>query len=121
VAGVARIAIGVIFVIIGLVFLIVLIGLIPLVIGIVLIASGWSARRDAERMREQQQQTNILLQQQLQASRPAVLTPFPPAPVIVPFSPAPPAADRYCPSCGTGNARSAAFCQKCGKPLPPPS
>jgi len=29
--------------------------------------------------------------------------------------------ERYCPACGTGNARSYAFCQKCGKPLPKPT
>jgi hypothetical protein len=29
-------------------------------------------------------------------------------------------AERYCPSCGTGNARAFAFCQKCGMALPPP-
>jgi hypothetical protein len=30
------------------------------------------------------------------------------------------AADRYCPSCSGGNARSAEFCDQCGQPLPPP-
>lgn len=28
-------------------------------------------------------------------------------------------AERYCPSCGAGNARASAFCESCGKPLPP--
>jgi hypothetical protein len=31
-----------------------------------------------------------------------------------------PVAERYCPTCGTGSARVYAFCQKCGRPLPPP-
>jgi uncharacterized membrane protein YfcA len=30
-----------------------------------------------------------------------------------------PHADRYCPSCGAGNANANAFCQQCGKSLPP--
>jgi uncharacterized membrane protein len=34
-------------------------------------------------------------------------------------SQAPPSAERYCPSCGTGNMWAASYCQKCGKPLPP--
>ncbi|MGI0132634.1 MAG: hypothetical protein ACREDK_06035 [Thermoplasmata archaeon] len=46
---------------------------------------------------------------------PAVMTPVPSAP-----SPAGSAAERYCASCGSGNTRVSAFCQKCGKPLPPP-
>ncbi len=36
-----------------------------------------------------------------------------------PPAPAAGAAERFCPSCGAGNARSAGFCAKCGKPLPP--
>jgi len=27
---------------------------------------------------------------------------------------------RFCPSCGGASARSAGFCNRCGKPLPPP-
>jgi ribosomal protein L40E len=27
---------------------------------------------------------------------------------------------KYCPDCGAENTRTAAFCKKCGKPLPPP-
>jgi hypothetical protein len=41
----------------------------------------------------------------------------PPQPIPPPPTPA---AERYCQSCGMGNARAAAFCQKCGKPLPTP-
>jgi hypothetical protein len=57
---------------------------------------------------------------------PAVEFPPPPPPTYppgrenVPPPPPPPLAERYCPSCGMGNARVAAFCGKCGKPLPPP-
>lgn len=66
-------------------------------------------------------------------SRPAAPAPapvMPPQPQTVyyvtsppQFIPPPPtpAAERYCQSCGMGNARTAAFCQKCGKPLPPPT
>jgi septal ring-binding cell division protein DamX len=136
VAGVARIVIGVIFVIIGIPFLLILIGIIPLIIGIVLIASGLSAREDTERMRQQQAQTNVLLQQQMQmtamqSSRPAYPQYSPPpqyAHAPPPYAGPPPSAqppsaptvEKYCPSCGQGNARVAAFCQRCGKPLPPP-
>ncbi len=28
---------------------------------------------------------------------------------------------RFCPACGTRNAANAAFCNKCGKPMPPPT
>jgi hypothetical protein len=28
---------------------------------------------------------------------------------------------RYCPSCGQRNELEAAFCQKCGRPMPPPT
>jgi hypothetical protein len=46
---------------------------------------------------------------------------YPPAagPVYSPPAAAP--AERYCPACGTGNARAAGFCTRCGKPLPRPS
>jgi hypothetical protein len=120
VAGVARIVIGVVFVIIGIPFLLILIGIIPLIIGIVLIASGVSARGDAERMRQQQAQTNALLQQQMQMNRPSVAVQYPLNPQYPPPPPPAPPAERYCQYCGMGNARVAAFCQKCGKPLPPP-
>lgn len=32
-----------------------------------------------------------------------------------------PASSRSCPSRGVGNASAALFCQKCGRPLPPPA
>lgn len=42
------------------------------------------------------------------------------APVgVPPPAPAPGVAERFCPSCGAGNARTAGFCAKCGKALPP--
>jgi hypothetical protein len=49
----------------------------------------------------------------------------PPPPLSQPSAPntqsvPAPAAERYCPSCGSGNARVAAFCQRCGRPLPAP-
>lgn len=123
-AGVVRIAFGVLFLIAGVFFLLsifgFILGLVLLLIGIVLLASGMSASNDAERMRAQQEQTNRLLAQQLQmsaaiAARPA---PAPYAPTAPPSAPM--FADRYCPACGQGNARSAGFCQRCGRPLPPP-
>jgi hypothetical protein len=50
---------------------------------------------------------------------------FPPVvytqpPLPAPSAPPPAIAERYCPRCGGGNAKADAFCQKCGKPLPPP-
>ena len=54
-------------ILIGIPFLILFfIGLLPIIIGIVLIASGASARGDERRQLAQQQQTNQLLQQQMQ-------------------------------------------------------
>jgi len=38
----------------------------------------------------------------------------------VPQPPAPQGTERYCPSCGAGNAKVAGFCTRCGRPLPPP-
>ena len=32
-----------------------------------------------------------------------------------------PGAERYCPSCGAGCYRLSVFCNRCGKPLPPPT
>lgn len=52
-----------------------------------------------------------------QYGQPSPPAAYPPTPAPAP----PPAAERYCPSCGTGNSRASAFCAKCGKPLPPPS
>ena len=131
-AGVIRIVFGVILLLLGLVFLVTIIGFIVglffIIIGIVLIASGASARGDSERMQRQQEQTNLLLQQQMQLTAMQVNR----APSQPPYTPSPShnlshrlrhrasQADRYCPSCGQGNARASAFCAKCGKPLPPP-
>jgi len=132
-AGVIRIVFGVILLLLGLVFLVTIIGFIVglffIIIGIVLIASGASARGDSESMRRQQEQTNLLLQQQMQLtamqvnrapSQPPYASPYPYAPPQPPTPSQTVQAERYCPSCGQGNARASAFCAKCGKPLPPP-
>jgi type II secretory pathway pseudopilin PulG len=69
-AGIARIVIGLFIFLLGLFFFITIIGLfiglILIVIGGVLLASGASARGDTARMERQQEQTNLLLQQQMQ-------------------------------------------------------
>jgi hypothetical protein len=139
-AGIIRIVLGALFLLAGLLFLLTiigfLIGALGIIIGIVLLASGISARGDAERMERQQRQTNLLLQQQLQvsamqANRPGSPPQYPspaqypnaPPPQYVTSTPPNPnavPAERYCSSCGGANARAAAFCQKCGSPLPPP-
>jgi type II secretory pathway pseudopilin PulG len=135
-AGIVRIVLGILFLLGGLFFLVTIIGflfgIIGIIIGIVLIASGASARGDSRRIEQQQQQTNLLLQQQMQLSamqgnrpayppQPQYGTPPPPQyPLSTPPTPTTIPGERYCPSCGSGNARVAAFCQKCGKPLPPP-
>ena len=36
-------------------------------------------------------------------------------------TPGAPGPQRYCPACGQPNAASAAFCNRCGKPMPPPT
>ena len=138
-AGVIRIVFGVIFLLGGLLLLATILlfflGLFAIVLGIVLLASGVSARGDQSRMREQQAQTNLLLQQQMQLSAIQANRVSPPAPYYQPpqvVTAAPlqsqgygnpgtaAPADRFCPVCGSGNQRASAFCQKCGKPLPPP-
>lgn len=50
--------------------------------------------------------------------QPAVTTIIYPGSTPAP-PPASPPADRYCPSCGAKNSRASAFCEGCGKPLPP--
>ena len=125
-AGIIRIVFGVLFLLAGIFFLLTifgfLLGLILLILGIILVASGASARGDNERITRQQEQTNLLLQQQIalwaaQANRAA----YPPqyAPIPAP-PPAPSAGEWFRPVCGQGNLRASAFCAKCGKPLPPP-
>jgi len=42
----------------------------------------------------------------------------PPASVVE-TPPAAPVSERYCPACGARNLRASAFCESCGKPLPP--
>lgn len=53
---------------------------------------------------------------------PPVYYPQAPQPSYAPPPPPPPptAPDRFCESCGGRNARDSAFCDRCGKPLPPP-
>ena len=36
-------------------------------------------------------------------------------------SPGAPGTQRYCPACGQANVATAAFCNRCGKPMPPPT
>lgn len=113
-AGILRMIFGLLFLLAGLFFILTifgfLFGLVLLLIGVALLVSGVSARSDAERLQQQQQQTNFLLQQQLQLN----------AALAARGAPAPGSAERYCPYCGQGNLRAATFCQRCGKPLPPP-
>ena len=58
-------------------------------------------------------------------SPPKALTPVPAASPPTESSPPstsePASPGKFCPACGEQNTRSAAFCKKCGKPLPPPS
>ncbi len=76
-------------------------GFILLIIGIVLmVVTGPSAPAPAPVVYAQPQ--------------PVYYVPIPPPP------PPPAPADRFCESCGARNARTSAFCDSCGKPLPPP-
>ncbi len=125
-AGTARIVFGVLFLLLGLFFFITIVGFILgiffLLVGVLLLASGASARSDYERIQAQQVQTNYLLQQQLQAQLQANAMQAARPPAAASAAPGTaPLPERYCPACGGGNSRSAAFCQRCGKPLPPPS
>jgi hypothetical protein len=125
VAGVVRIVFGVLFLLAGIFFFLTLIGIflgiLFVIIGFVLLASGVSARGDADRISQQQAQTNMLLQQQIamnaaQTNRPIYVQPpqqYAPAP-----PPAPGASQRFCPSCGAGGQMAGGFCSYCGKPVP---
>jgi len=125
-AGVVRLVFGILFLLAGIFLLVtvifLLVGVLFLIIGIILIASGASAREDTQRIVNQQQQTNMLLQQQIQmnaalAARQSHYV----EPQYGPPGTQPAAlAERYCPACGAGNARVSAFCARCGRPLPPP-
>ncbi len=123
-AGVVRLVLGVLFLLAGILLILTLVGFILgailLIIGLVLIASGLSAREDTARLQQQQQQTNFLLQQQLQLNQAMAARTAAPG-----YSPATPGygapsstAERFCPYCGQGNLRAASFCQRCGRPLP---
>jgi hypothetical protein len=48
------------------------------------------------------------------------LTSRPQSPPPVQTGPSPSGSERFCPLCGQGNARTSAFCVKCGRPLPRP-
>jgi hypothetical protein len=127
-AGIARIVIGVVLVVIGIPFLLLFfLGLIFIILGIVLIASGASARGDEQRLLASQQQTNMLLQQQLQmtamqANRQQVIPPeatYSAQPQGTPQPAAPsPGAGGFCPYCGAVVAQGYAFCKSCGKAIP---
>ena len=127
-AGVARTVIGVLLLVIGLLFVLtifgLLLGIVLVILGIILVVSGSSARRDTERMESQQQQTNLLLQQQLQLtamqSNQGVAAPPSYAATGTTQSTIAPGAEKFCPFCGQSNQRGAGFCLRCGKPLPPP-
>jgi hypothetical protein len=115
VAGVARIVIGVILVLLGFPFLLLFFsGIILIIIGIILIASGVSARGDEQRMVAQQNQTNALLQQQMQLNAMQMSrqqsAPAPPPSLSGP--------SRYCPYCGAPVAQGYSFCKSCGKAVP---
>lgn len=122
-AGIALILLSVLFGIIGFFTIIGWIILWPLafimfIVGIVLIAKGDSHPAPVVVYNQPPpyyQQAPPYAAQQYGTptqSYPAYQQP-PPAP------PGPPA-DRYCPSCGSPNSRASVFCERCGKPLPPP-
>jgi len=127
-AGIGRIVLGVICLLLGVAFALTIIGVLfgvfLLFVGLILLGSGTSARSHEARMIAQQQQTNYLLQQQLAMQASAPPTAYPMGPPAADYSSGPPPgappAERYCPVCGQGNARSAGFCQRCGRALPPP-
>jgi len=146
-AGTVRVVLGVLFIIFGIFgLLLFFIGIIGIIIGAILIWSGRQAQQQ-ERTNQmlQQQQAQLAYVAGAQAGRPpypAYGYGQPPAPAAGYYPPPPPpqpaylppaaqplqmgtpsglVSERFCPTCGRGNARTSAFCQGCGKPLPPPS
>jgi hypothetical protein len=131
-AGETRMVLGVVALLVGLFYAFIavdsnygLIGFVLFIVGIALLVFGYDARKAAERPHPQQTQANILEQQRLQLMAPEASGRQVPSQYSAtgPYAPSQPLAipiDRYCPSCGMGNARAAFYCQRCGKPLPPP-
>jgi hypothetical protein len=120
------IVIGVFILFLGFVFIIThlgfLVGWLFVIFGIALIAWGVASRAEVAELRRTQEETRFLLEQQgelIAAS--AAHPPSGPSDPSVPTPSAPSnplAYERECPLCGRGNARAAAYCQWCGKPLP---
>ncbi len=113
-AGTVRIMMGMFFVLIGLFSLIFIVGIFPLLIGFALIAWGMDAkRREAAYAIHNQmmvQQTQMLQQMAMSQFAQSTQSPYLSEP-----------AERYCQICGAGNTWASSYCQKCGKPLPPPN
>ena len=122
-AGEGRLVVGFILLIIGALSLIspfFFVALLFLILGIVLIIWGFQARENAERIRQAQARPGYLYPGQPIATPGLAYPPTAPlAPPPYPNAPGVPA-ERFCPSCGGANARAAAFCQRCGRALPPP-
>jgi len=109
------------------------VGVVLVVLGIVLAARGGVNMQRQPRAPQPQTQPYPPAPQAQPVSAPPSPSPYPPgvefgappappapatSPPVVP--PPLPSAERFCPSCGSGSARAAAFCRSCGTPLPPP-
>jgi hypothetical protein len=118
----------------------ILIGFLLFIVGVVVLTPRLRTLQRAQGQPQPPGPPSPLLQPPAQAVPPGVYgqppvaplpSTFPPAPAVASPTQAPPSpassstvpstsvAERYCPACGAGNARSAGFCQKCGALLPP--
>jgi len=109
------------------------VGVVLVVLGLMLVSrSGLAMRRGSPRP-AQQTQPLAPPQQPSPMNAPAAPASYPPgvafeapphsqSPAGPSYVPPPaPGAERFCPSCGSGNTRAAGFCRSCGNPLPPPA
>ena len=62
----------------------------------------------------------ILMFESVPSPQPVIVYPQQPQLFVPAVTPQVPPDTRYCPSCGGPSSRAAAFCNRCGKPLPPP-
>jgi hypothetical protein len=112
VAGTIRIVLGVLLFLAGIVFLLTILGLLfgilLIVIAVILLVSGTAARSASD----------VWSLHRLEMQRRPSWTLSGPPSASAYAGPRGPPAERYCPYCGAGNAKSFAFCPACGKPQP---
>ncbi len=99
-----------------------------MVVAIIVAAfESWDQNDDADRLANATEESARAISRVADTILIATRSPasVPPSPLLAP-PPEPsatpsPTGERFCPWCGTASARSSAFCNRCGRPLPHPS